>query len=325
MGISITFWGSLGSLPLAVSPDAIEQKINDALWTARSEDFKSPSEVKQYVAKLPFSERGTYKGNTTCVQLNHGDSGFVVLCDAGTGLKNYSDSPTYDPSIKTYHLFISHLHLDHIQGFPFFKPIYEEGNTVIIHTFHKEIEVALRGLFEKNIFPVEYDSLKATIVYDMQSEATEFQLGALHVQSICQNHPSNSWGYRFEQDDEVIVFSTDAQHNVNEINDIKYPFIRFIENADILIFDAQYSPGVENASKGKWGHSDLMTAIKLAAHAKVKKLTIMHHDPCKSDALIELETNKARKLIRDINNELGNQILYPRELMLAYDNLTVEV
>ena len=129
-------WGSCGSLPSPSSSANIRRKVKEVLWTAREQSFDSLEAVDQFLDSLPHSAHGTYKGNTSCIQIEAGTDEYI-FCDAGTGLRDFSLTLGQSPKPATYHIFVSHLHWDHIQGFPFFSPAYVGGNRIIFHGFHK--------------------------------------------------------------------------------------------------------------------------------------------------------------------------------------------
>ena len=268
--------------------------------------------------------RGTYKGNTTCLQI-HNNAGLNILCDAGSGIRNFAHALPSPSTPQTYHLFISHLHWDHIQGFPFFSPIYQTGNKIYIHGSHPEIEKSFRLLMQSPNFPADYDSLKAEIIYDIQPDGAFFDLGPLKVKSFKQIHPDDSYGYRFEEDQQSVVFSTDSEHSKDDLNNPKYPFLEFINQADLLIFDAQYPAQDSNSKKLKWGHSDALAAVELAAQAAVKKVILMHHECSHQDSEIEAFMNLANQHICTFNQFLKNKSFYPQELILAHDGMVIEI
>lgn len=317
-------WGSCGSLPSPASSATIKQKLSAALWAARNESFASESEVEQFVETLPRKISGTYKANTTCVEIDCGLDE-VILCDAGTGIRDYSLSLGLKPAPKTYHIFVSHLHWDHIQGFPFFAPAYAEGNRIIFHGFHKETEQAIRAQMEAPCFPVPFSAMKAEIEFDIKEMGSTFQVGDVHVRTIKQQHPGDSWGYRFEQSGKSIVFSSDSEHGP-EAKQLDYPFVKFFEKADVLIFDGQYTFEEASTDKKNWGHSDHITAVELSAQAHVKKLIVCHHEPAHSDEEIERIHDQALKYRAVYHQALcpDGGAAFPLELSLAYDGMKIE-
>ena len=133
MSIKAIIWDSCGSLPSPASSATIRGKVKAALWAARDQTFTSEIEVDTSLDSLPHHMRGTFKANTSCVQIEAGSED-VILCDAGTAIRDYVLSLPTDTQPKTFHILISHLHWNHIQGFPFFTPAYIPGNRIIFTT-----------------------------------------------------------------------------------------------------------------------------------------------------------------------------------------------
>ena len=314
-------WGSCGSLPAPSSSADIRGKIKAALWAARNEDFESQAEIDRFLDRQPFTMQGTYKANTSCIQIEAGTKD-VILCDAGTGIRDYALSLPDDAPPRTYHIFLSHLHWDHIQGFPFFTPAYQPGTKVIFHGFHTEIESAIRKQMADPCFPVPFETMQAEIIFDIQECGANFEVGDVHVSAIKQQHPGDSWGYRFEQSGKSIVFSSDSEHG-QEAKLKGYPFVDFIKDADVLIFDGQYTFEEANAAKRNWGHSNPITAVELAARANVGKLVIFHHEPGYDDSEIEQIHKVACQHRTQFNETLNKNSLYPKSIALAYDGLSI--
>jgi len=316
-------WGCCGSLPSPASSAAIRRKVRDTLWAARNERFGDEAAVEAFLDTLPHSESGTYKANTSCVEIGHPGKE-VILCDAGTGLRDYA--LTVDPAQPaTYHIFISHLHWDHIQGFPFFMPAYQPGNRIIFHGFHPEIEDAIRKQMAPPWFPVPFDVMQADIAFDIRKNHEPIPIDDVVVRSIKQQHPGDSWGYRFEHAGKSIVYSTDSEHGP-EAREPDYPFVRFFRDADILIFDGQYTFEQANNEKRHWGHSDHVTAVELGARAKVKQLAVFHHEPAYTDREIEHMHEKARRHLESFNRDLhpDSSESYPKTFRIAYDGLVLQ-
>lgn len=314
-------WGSCGSLPSPTSSASIRQKVRDALWSARGQSFESPTEVDAYLDTLPHSAHGTYRANTSCVQIETSEDDYI-FCDAGTGIRDFSLSQGKDEQPATYHIFISHLHWDHIQGFPFFSPAYKAGNRIIFHGFHAETERAIREQMAAPCFPVPFETMQADIEFDIQEDGASFQIGDVMIDTIKQQHPGDSWGFRFQDGDQRIIYSSDSEHGP-EAREPDYRFVKFFEGADILIFDGQYTFEEASNEKRNWGHSDHMTAIELAARAKVKQLIVSHHEPAYTDVDIEEIHTKAVRYSARYNQEQAGAS-FPHKIELAYDGLVLE-
>jgi len=316
-------WGCCGSVPSPLSSAAIRSKLVSALWDMRGRAFQTETEIENYLNALPHSASGTYKGNTSCVQIIT-QSEQVIICDAGTGIRDYGLSIKPDAAPKSYHIFISHLHWDHIQGFPFFAPAYQAGNRITFHGFHPKIEHTIRQQMEAPCFPVPCSTMQADIEFDIREEGASFEIDGVQIRTIKQQHPGGSWGYRFEEAGKRIVYSSDSEHGA-AAREEGYPFVDFFKSADVLILDGQYTFEEATNEKRNWGHSDHRTAVELAARAEIKKLVLFHHEPSYSDAMIEATLQDALQHLKTFNLAAfpARKMPFPCELVLAYDGMSI--
>ncbi len=299
----IRFWGTRGSLPAPLNYRAVLVKIREALLAARGQSLDESEAIDRFIDQsLPFSVGGTYGGNTSCVEIVTGGDEYV-LCDLGTGAREFGNSimAKYGPAGRNrFNIFMSHLHWDHVMGFPFFLPAYIPGNVIRIHGCHK----TMREIFERQqtnpSFPVDFRTLGATIEFVELEPGRSYEIDGLTVRAIVQNHGGDSFGYRFSGDGRTLVYSTDSEHKYTML-DRSYPFIEFFRNADILIFDAQYSLADQVSMKEDWGHSSNMIGVELAQMAGVKHLVMYHHEPVNDDKMLDkilAETRRYEEISR---------------------------
>ncbi len=317
----IRFWGTRGSLPAPLNYRAVRAKVRDAMLAAVDRRLDSPAAVETFIDhELPFSIRGTYGGNTSCVELATGADEFV-LCDAGSGVREFGNNlmARYGPARKhRFNIFMSHLHWDHIMGFPFFTPAFIPGNVIRIHGCHPAMRDAFVRQQSDPCFPVDFRNLAATIEFVELQPGHTYNIDGLQVRPILQNHASDSYGYRFEQAGKVVVYSTDCEHKY-EILDERYPFVEFFRGADVLIFDAMYSLADQISVKEDWGHSSNIVAVELAQLAGVKHLVMYHHEPIYDDRMIERILAETRRY--DELSRTGEALT----ITSAYDGLEIAV
>jgi len=337
--MKIKFWGTRGSLPAPLTAGQVQDKVVQALSAAHGQNLPADeSALAEWVARhLPFSVHGTYGGNTACVQINTGGSDYILL-DAGTGLRDFAQDyrnqhlhgskPSF-PVGAHFHLFLSHLHWDHLQGLPFFYPVYAEGQQITIYGAHDKIEEAVRAQFSTPYFPVPYEYLKAKIAYRQLTPGQDYEIAHTQVRLIEQNHPGASYGYRCECEGKVLVYSTDCEHKQAEATAVDYPILDFFADADVLIFDAMYSLEEAIYSKADWGHSSNVIGVELAARARVRRLVLFHHDPHNTDAQLEETLFNTRMYAELYRQEAGRHLnisgKFPTEVLTAYDGMELEV
>jgi anti-anti-sigma factor len=318
--IPVRFWGTRGSLSAPLDHGAVRGKIRDALLAARGRGAMSAEAIDAFIDdELPFAVKGTFGGNTACVEIGGGDE--YLLCDLGTGVREFGNhlfATQGAQGSRSFNVFMSHVHWDHIMGFPFFAPAYVPGNRIRIHGCHKTLKEAMLRQQSPPCFPVPFAALGATIEFVELEPDVEYQIGGFSVRAIRQFHEGESFGYRFSRGGKTIVYSTDCEHKASVL-DQSYPFVEFFGGADLLIFDAMYSLAEAVSVKEDWGHSSNIIAVELAQLARVKRLALFHHEPAYDDARIERvlkETVRYEEISRD-----GHKV----EVISAYDGLELAV
>jgi phosphoribosyl 1,2-cyclic phosphodiesterase len=293
----IRFWGTRGSLPVAIGIRGVRGKIHDALLAARGRKLDTSAEIESFIEHdLPFAVGSSYGGNSSCVELVTGGEEYV-LCDLGSGLREFGNSVLVQrgPERRSvFNVFLSHLHWDHIMGFPFFTPAYIPGNLIRIHGCHK----SMRNIFVRQqsapCFPVDFRSIGATVEFVELEVGRTYDIAGISVLPFQQNHPNDSYGYRFKRDDRVVVYSTDSEHKYQSLEP-SHPVIDAFRDADVLIFDAQYSLAEQTSSKEDWGHSSNIVAVELAHMAGVKHLVMYHHEPMCDDRALDTILAETRR------------------------------
>ena len=318
--IRIHFWGTRGSLPAPLGQATVAAKVRQALLAARGRTLATEAAVDDFIAReLPFSVRGTFGGNTSCVELSAGEDEYL-LCDLGTGVREFGNRVLAAHGAQrghTFNIVMSHPHWDHIMGFPFFGPAYLPGNRILIHGCHEVLREALLRQQSSPCFPVDFGSLPSIIEFVELKPGVEHRIAGFSVTPIKQLHAGDSYGYRFERGGKAIVYSTDSEHK-DEL-DASYPFVGFCRDADVLIFDSMYSLADSISVKEDWGHSNNIVAVELAQLARVKRLVLFHHEPVVDDGMIEGvlgETRRFEEVSRD-----GHRV----EVLSAYDGLELTV
>ncbi len=314
----IRFWGTRGSLPTPLTNQAFRNKLREALLAARGRHLDGPAAIDAFIEReLPFSIGGTFGGNSSCVEIVGGQE--YVLCDLGTGVREFGNRVLgeHGPARKhRFNVFLSHVHWDHIMGFPFFTPAYIPGNVIRIHGCHKVLREALLRQQSDPCFPVHFSALGATIEFVELEPGRDYEIAGLSVRALLQRHAGDSYGYRFSKAGKSVVYSTDCEHKF-DVLDESYPFIGFYRDADLLIFDAMYSLADVVSVKEDWGHSSNMIAVELAQLARVKHLVLYHHEPAFDDRAIETILAETRRY------EEISRVKHKVIVSTAYDGLEI--
>lgn len=318
--MKVRFWGTRGSLPRSFTAEEARKKISKVLEIAQGFDLQDKEAREQFMdSKLSFALRASYGGNTSCVQIGEGKES--IICDAGSGLRDLGNSIMAMDAPKrpsTFHILISHLHWDHIHGFPFFTPAYIPANTVNIYGFHPELQEAFTGGQQPPYFPVPLSQLGASINFKTLLVDEEYDIGGFRIRGMEQDHPGRSYGYSIRRGGKKIVYSTDSEHK-DGIDESASAFTHFFSDSDLLIFDAQYSLAEAQHLKRDWGHSSNIIGVELAVLAGAKHLVLFHTEPTHDDERLDRLLYDTRLYARYYDED------YPLEVSVAFDGLEIDL
>ena len=263
-------------------------------------------------------------GHTSCLSLSHDGAQFVF--DAGSGIRELGRSLMEDPP-RQIHLFITHTHWDHIQGFPFFTPAYTPGWEIEIYGakhLHKPLKSIFKGQLDRDYFPVQLEDMRAHLdFHHLQDEPLTIE--GVKISWIAAEHPGVTLGYKIEVEGKKIVWFPDNEFlrgHLDPLDELTresevirpyLPVVDFVSGADLLIHEAQYTDD-EYPSKVGWGHSSVGNACVLAHLAGVKRWIVTHHDPTHDDAFLETKLNLTRRLL----DRMGSKV----QVSHGYDGLT---
>lgn len=244
-----------------------------------------------------------YGGNTTCIEVRTDDNDLIIL-DGGTGIFALAQTLLKELPVKA-NVFITHTHWDHIQGLPFFTPLYIPGNALHIHgpfdpVANSGIEKVMDIQLQYSYFPVREAEMRATINYTTMMIGQSVQVGSATVTGFLLNHPVINFGYRIEHNGKSVFFTGDYEppYNIYEPGDDGYEeyqaiigeqereVITAMSGVDVLIADSSYSVAEYPMRKG-FGHGTFDSSIRLAREAGVKQLFCTHHEPTRSDDQLE--------------------------------------
>ena len=318
----IRFWGTRGSLPAANEAAVIRDKIKRALLRADGRKFAGETALEQFIdMELEFPLRGGYGGNTSSVEIIGGDH--YTLCDMGSGLRCFGQHALaqHGPQQpQVYNFFMSHVHWDHIMGFPFFPPAYIPGNSIRIHGCHSlaVLEEAFRRQQSAPCFPVNWDQLSANISFVPLQTDRWYEIDGLRVKAKLQPHPGDSYGYRFEKNGRSMVYSTDGEHKLDSESETS-AMVEFYRDADLVVFDAMYSFKEMVGAKADWGHSSNIVGVDLCLSAQVKHYCMFHHDPSSDDDTIYSVLGETRRYA-----EIAGES-YSLHVSTAFDGLVIDL
>lgn len=262
-------------------------------------------------------------GNTSCLAVTVGDEIFVF--DAGSGIRDLG-LVLAGSKIRKVHLFITHPHWDHIQGFPFFAPAYIPGFDVTVYGakgFGKDLEAIFRGQLDRDYFPVQLEDMKSNLQFRHLTDGA-IEISGVRITWEFAQHPGATVGYKIQVGSHKLAWVPDNEFLQGYVGPptlgrdhplvLTYErMIKFLSDVDVVIHEAQYTPA-EYPAKIGWGHSSLSNACQLMKLARVPRWIVTHHDPLHDDAFLESKL----KLTRQILEEIGQRTLVTH----GYDGLT---
>jgi phosphoribosyl 1,2-cyclic phosphodiesterase len=243
----------------------------------------------------PERRNSRHGGNTPCLEVRLAN-GTTLIFDCGSGLRALGKSLIRQHGEKPIvaYLFLTHFHWDHIQGIPFFAPLYRKGNAFFFHAVSlkaRELQDAVEGQMISPYFPVDMSIMGAVRhFYDIGTKP--LNINGATISSVALNHPQGNVAYRIEADGGSLVYATDTEPG-SPIHDQNVRQIA--QGADVFIYDSQYTPEQLHGEKKGWGHSSWVEAVKIAQEASVGKLVLFHHDPEHEDTTIDGLVGQARK------------------------------
>ena len=248
----------------------------------------------------PERRNSRYGGNTPCIEIRLAQGTLIVL-DCGSGFRALGKSlerEFADRPIAAY-IFLTHFHWDHIQGIPFFPPLYRKGNTFLFHSVLREgaeVEAAIQGQMANPYFPVDISVMAAGRHFYMLDEKPISVSGAI-ISSAPLNHPQGCVAYRIDAEGGSFVLATDTEpgspYHDRALRDL-------CRGADVLVYDAQYTPEQTEGEKKGWGHSSWLEGTRIARECGVKRLILFHHDPDHDDVFVDSMVESAQSVFPNV-------------------------
>ncbi len=244
----------------------------------------------------PSPNHIAFGGNTRCIEVSAG--GTKIILDAGTGIRNMGHW-LQRKNVHEATVLLSHVHWDHINGFPFFSPAFHKDWSFHIMAGHLAkfggVRNVLAGQMTTPTFPVPLEAMRSTMTYEDFNAGDSFNLPAdskVKIRTAPLNHPDGATGYRIEYRGKSLCYVTDTEHVPGKPDET---ILDLIEGTDLFIYDCTYTDKEFERKKG-WGHSTWEEAVRLAQAANVKSLAIFHHDPDHEDRFMEQIESKARQM-----------------------------
>jgi phosphoribosyl 1,2-cyclic phosphodiesterase len=241
-----------------------------------------------------------YGGDTTCLEIRTKENEIIIV-DTGTGIRKLGNS-IINKKFRHFNIILTHAHIDHLWGFPFFKPIYNKKSKIKIYGCpfaQKTLQKILSDSIGPPYFPLSFDKIEAEISFEDACE-NEFSLHSLRITPIRLSHPNMGSGYKFVDNGKSFVFLTDNELTFKHPGGLDYKdYLEFSRDVDLLIHDAEFTDKEYGITKS-WGHSRYTDALKLALEAQVKQFGLFHHNQNRTDSELD-------KMVESCQNIINNQ------------------
>lgn len=302
--MKIKLLGVRGSLPSPLGSKELQEKIVKILQQAKPEDLRDERSIRNFVHERPFHLNHTYGGDTTCTEIRTMRNNNLIVVDAGTGIRDLGDRLIREEGFgeggREIHIFITHTHWDHIQGFPFFVPAYIPGNTIHFYSPFPDLEERFQRQQLFDHFPQPLEGMASRKEFHLIQPSGSLSIDGLTISCFPLNHPGSSYAYRFVENGRSFIFATDAEFTMVQIDELDY-YNPFFKGTDILVLDSQYT--IEEAFyKFDWGHTSYTMAVNLGISWDVGELILTHHDPSYNDEKLSTIHQEALEHQKNMRN-----------------------
>lgn len=270
------------------------------------------NEIENFIQQLPPNVYKIVGGDTACIEVRIDNK--LLILDAGTGFRRLGLDLLQKVNGKpiSAHILLSHLHIDHINGIPFFVPGMLPGNKFLIYSTLENVKALLQQRQLKEYFPIPLPP-----AFEFIHCSSQFYIDDILIETIALNHPGGCTGFRITYQNKILVYASDSEYKNLSVEALQ-PYTDFFKGADVLIFDAQYTM-LDNINKEDWGHSNIFCGIDMALEADVKQLVFTHHEPTYADEMLWKILLQAREYLNLQEDETNVQLL------LAYEGLEISL
>jgi phosphoribosyl 1,2-cyclic phosphodiesterase len=314
--MKIKFWGVRGSIPSPEITKEYREKLHKILKLAIDKRLANYDEIDDFINDLPFPLRSVYGGNTTCIEIND-DNENVFILDAGTGIRILgSDIIKRNPKPTNLHLFFTHFHWDHMQGFPFFIPAYLHDFKINFYSTKDNFQNILYKQQNVHNFPKKISEMDCIKYFKQLIPGKPLKIDNTIIDCFNLYHPGGGTAYSFIENNKKVIFTGDVEFIEDDIENIN-KYGNFFKDADLAIMDSQYTLE-ESFFKFDWGHTSYTMAINLAMNWNIKNLFLTHFDPTYSDEVINKIEIQAKQHVVDSGLKKIN-------VNAAYEGLKIQV
>ncbi len=263
---------------------------------------------------VPGNSTLKYGGNTPCVELRS-KSGSLVVLDAGSGIRELGKKLVNGNAVNTIEILLSHYHWDHIQGLPFFLPLFDKKYKIVFHGEPSQnggINNVLSSQLKPDFFPIGAGQLPAEILFSDIYPEKKYDIGGFTIDTFRANHSSPTIAYKISEGEKSLVYMTDNElllnyenkiHEPNEIKSLNGELVEFCKDCDYLIHDSMYDE-ISIPHKKGWGHSGNLTLAMFGMLAGVKNLILFHYNPDYTDSKIDELLQETKTFLKNNGSQM---------------------
>jgi len=310
-------------LPRAVNNEMLVTFLEDIVEFGATKGIESAKGLLEAVQNDKLHVPLTFGGNTSCTEVTTDDQSFFV--DMGSGFREAGTS-AMQAGRKEFHVFMTHMHWDHVMGMPFFIPVHVPGHKINIYHVHKNAPEHIKINFNGVNFPLTWDQLNGDIEFHQLKLYEPNKFGETTVTPFSLDHPGGSFGYRFDTKKHSFAIGVDGEFKRLTPKELGKD-LAFYQNLDLLLFDAQYELA-ELASRFDWGHCSPHIGVDLALRENIKNIVFTHHDPWSTETKLRRMFETAQRYCASqIDGYIETWKDQPKgpNMKMAYDGLTIDL
>jgi len=297
----------------------LRRKVKYLLMNARSVDLANETAVERYLDQLAFPHAMTFGGDTPCVEVCEGNNRLILDC--GTGLRSLGNRIMQEDSTGRIDILQTHVHWDHIMGFPFFEPALSGKAEIHIHGVHPNLRQRFEAQMDHIHFPIAIEEMGSPVYFHEIKCEEEITIGSFTIRNKALHHPGGSYSYRISAGGKSIVLATDGEYTYPG-NSGYTPYVDFYRGTDLLIFDAMYATLEQTVEKANYGHSTAVIGVDISLSAQVKNLVLFHHSPEFDDNQITESYFKAQTYLDTRKTQFPETEL---NLLTSFDGMIMDV
>jgi phosphoribosyl 1,2-cyclic phosphodiesterase len=322
--VEVTFWGTRGSIPRTMPDSEFLGLLVAAANNAKSLGIMTLDEFALAAQEGRLGRPLTFGGATMCTEIHGGKQS--VFVDMGSGIRE-AGTLAMQRGQKEFHILLTHMHWDHLIGFPFFLPLHSKNCTIHIHHVHKNTPEFVKIKFNGVNFPLTWDQLQAKVEFHHHKLYDKFKIGTMQVSSFALDHPGGSFGFRVDHEGQSVAVAVDGEFKRRTREELGKD-LKYLQKLDLLVFDSQYDR-VELENRFDWGHCTPVVGTELALREGMKAVTFVHHDPWSTPHKLQAMAREAAEFLSANINQYadvwkGRQSSGPK-LIMGYDGLVLDL